>query len=141
MVDPKEAARRWAATWTAAWRAHDVEPVVALYADDCVHRSTPFRPPHRGRQAVRDYVTQAFADERRIDDVRFGAPVVEADRAFVEYWARFLDRHGTAMTLAGCAVARFDADGRIIEARDYWHLEEGHRPPPQEWGRPSGRLR
>jgi uncharacterized protein (TIGR02246 family) len=141
MVDPKEAARRWAATWTAAWRAHDVEPVVALYADDCVHRSTPFRPPHRGRQAVRDYVTQAFADERRIDDVRFGAPVVEADRAFVEYWARFLDRHGTAMTLAGCAVARFAADGRIIEARDYWHLEEGYRPPPQEWGRPSGRLR
>jgi len=114
MVDPKEAASRWATTWTAAWQAHDVKPVVALYADDCVHRSTPFRPPHRGRQAVRDYVTQAFADERRIDDVRFGAPVVEGDRACVEYWARFLDRHGTAMTLAGCAVARFDADGRPI---------------------------
>jgi hypothetical protein len=32
-----------------------------------VHRSTPFRPPHRGRQSVRDYLTQAFADEQRID--------------------------------------------------------------------------
>ena len=129
-MDSQAAARRWAATWTAAWQAHDVEAVVALYAEDCVHRSTPFRPPHRGRQAVRDYVTQAFADEQRIDDVRFDPPVVHGDRACVEYWASFLDQHGMAMTLAGCAMARFDADGRITEARDYWHLHEGHQPPP-----------
>jgi ketosteroid isomerase-like protein len=55
-MDSQAAARRWAATWTVAWRAHDVEAVVALYAEDCVHRSTPFREP----QAVRDYVTQAL---------------------------------------------------------------------------------
>ena len=133
-MDSQAAARRWAATWTAAWQAHDVEAVVALYAEDCVHRSTPFRRPHRGRQAVRDYVTQAFADEQRIDDVRFGTPVVQGDRACVEYWARFLDQQGRAMTLAGCAMARFDADGRITEAGDYWHLQEGHQPPP-EWDR------
>ena len=130
-MDSQAAAGRWAATWTAAWQAHDVEAVVALYAEDCVHRSTPFRPPHRGRQAVRDYLRQAFADEQRIDDVRFGTPVVQGDRAWVEYWARFLDQQGTAMTLAGCAMARFDADGLITEARDYWHLREGHQPPPE----------
>jgi uncharacterized protein (TIGR02246 family) len=130
-MDSQTAARRWAATWTAAWQAHDVEAVVALYAEDCVHRSTPFRPPHRGRQAVRDYVTQAFADEQRIGDVRFGTPVVQGDRACVEYWARFLDQQGAAMTLAGCAMARFDPDGLITEARDYWHLQEGHQPPPE----------
>ena len=90
-----------------------------------MHRSTPFRPPHRGRQAVRDYVTQAFADEQRIDDVRLGTPVVQGDRACVEYWASFLDQHGTAMTLAGCAMAQFDDDGLITEARDHWHLQEG----------------
>jgi hypothetical protein len=39
------------------------------------------------------------------------------------------------MTLAGCAMARFDADGLIAEARDYWHLQEGHRPPPEWAGR------
>jgi hypothetical protein len=83
-MDSHEAASRWAATWTAAWRTHDLEPVVALYAADCVHRSTPFRPPHRGRQGMRDYVIQAFADERGVEDVWFGAPVVERDRACVE---------------------------------------------------------
>ena len=134
-MDPTEAARRWAATWTTAWRAHDVEAVLALYAEDCVHRSTPFRPPHRGRQAVRDYVIQAFADERRVDDVRFGLPVVAGDRACVEYWARFLDQHGTAATLAGCAIARFDPDGLVTEARDYWHVQEGQLAPPPDWGR------
>jgi uncharacterized protein (TIGR02246 family) len=134
-MDPGEAARRWATTWTAAWREHDVERVVALYAEDCVHRSTPFRPPHRGRQGVREYVTTAFAEEQRVDDVRFGTPVVQGDRACVEYWARSLDGHGAAVTLAGCALARFDADGLVSEVRDYWHVREGHRSPPAEWGR------
>jgi hypothetical protein len=31
-------------------------------------------------------------------------------------------------------MARFDADGLITEARDYWHLQEGHQPPPK-WDR------
>ena len=131
-MDSQAAARRWAATWTAAWQAHDVEAVVTLYADDAVHRSSPFRPPHRGRQAVREYVAQAFADEQQVDDVRFGTPIVEGDRACVEYWASFLDQQGTAITLAGCAMARFDAEGRVTETRDYWHLQESHEPPP-EW--------
>ena len=133
-MDTREAAARWAATWTAAWTAHDVEAVVALYAEDCVHRSTPFRPPHRGRNGVREYVAGAFADERAVDEVRFSAPVVHGDRAFVEYWATFVDAGGEPATLAGCAVSRFDADGQVTEARDYWHLEPGHRPPPPDEG-------
>jgi uncharacterized protein (TIGR02246 family) len=132
-MDSQAAARRWAATWRAAWQADDVEAVVALYAEDCVHRSTPFRPPHRGRQAVRDYVTRAFADEQRIDDVRFDTPVVQGDRACVEYWARFLDQRGTAMTLAGCAMARFDADSLI--ARCLW-TQSASRLNPLRRGMP-----
>jgi uncharacterized protein (TIGR02246 family) len=134
-MDTSEAAARWAATWTAAWPAHDVEAVVALYAENCVHRSTPFRPPHRGREGVREYVAGAFADERAVDEVRFSTPVVQGDRACVEYWATFVDSGGEPATLAGCGISRFDADGLVTEARDYWHLEPGHRPPPPDWGR------
>ena len=134
-MDPEQAARRWAETWTAAWLAHDVEAVVGLYAEDCAHRSAPFRPAHRGREAVRQYVAEAFAEERDVGEVRFGTPVVEGDRAFVEYWATSLDRRGEPTTLAGCAIARFDADGLVTEARDYWHVEAGHHTPPAEWGR------
>ena len=133
-MTPEDAARQWAATWTTAWPAHDVEAIVALYAEDCVHRSTPFRPPHRGRQGVRGYVSQAFAEEQRVDDVHFGEPVVQGDRAFVEYWARFVGRDGVAATLAGGGIARFDSDGLVIDVRDYWHLEPGDRPAPADWG-------
>jgi ketosteroid isomerase-like protein len=38
-MESQRAGRRWAETWTAAWLAHDVEAVVGLYAEDCVHRS------------------------------------------------------------------------------------------------------
>ena len=134
-MDPREAADRWAATWTAAWKAHDVDAIVALYAEDCVHRSAPFRPPHRGRHGVREYVAGAFAEEQAVEEVRFGTPVVQGDLACVEYWARFRDQHGAPATLAGCGFARFDGDGLVTEVRDYWHVEAGDRPPPEGWGR------
>jgi ketosteroid isomerase-like protein len=133
-MDPHEAAARWVATWTEAWRNHDIESVVALYSAGCVHRSTPFRPPHRGRHGVGDYLSQAFADETEVDDVRFGTPVVQGDRACVEYWATLLDEHGRPVTLAGCAMARFDPNGLLTETRDYWHVELDHRASPEDWG-------
>jgi hypothetical protein len=47
----------------------------------------------------------------------------------VEYRALLYDRDGAPVTLAGSAFARFDADGLIVEARDYWHQTAGHIPP------------
>jgi ketosteroid isomerase-like protein len=129
-METRSAAVRWADTWVSAWRSHDADAVVALYAEGCVHRSTPFREPYRGRAGVRDYLVTAFADESAVVDVRFGTPVVEGDRASVEYWATLHDRAGAPVTLAGSAFARFDADGLITETRDYWHETAGHVPPP-----------
>jgi len=51
-MDSQAAARRWAATWTAAWQAHDVEadevliPTRSVIFDRTVgsqHRETPWR--------------------------------------------------------------------------------------------------
>jgi ketosteroid isomerase-like protein len=110
--------------------SHDVEAVVAMYAESCVHQSAPFREPHRGRAGVREYLTTAFADESSVIDVRFGTPLVDGDQAWVEYWAALLDGDGDPVTVAGNAVARFDADTRIVESRDYWHQAAGHIPWP-----------
>ena len=133
-MDAHDAAHRWASTWTAAWQAHDVEAVAELYTEDCVHRSTPFRPPHVGREGVREYLREAYAEEQQVGEVRFGTPVVEGDRVCVEYWTRFHDQHGAPMTLAGCGIARFDGEGLMAEVQDYWHLREGHEAPPNGWG-------
>ena len=74
-------------------------------------------------------------EEASAVDVWFGEPVEDGERASVEYWATLVEPDGSESTLGGCHVMRFREDGLVAEARDYWHLEPGHRPPPQRWGR------
>ena len=64
----------------------DTEAIVALYAVDVVFSTQPFRTPHLRRAGVREYVSQAFAEE---DEPRVwvGDPVVDGDRAAIEWWA------------------------------------------------------
>ncbi len=128
----RDAARRWAETWQHAWEACDVEAVAQLYHPDCSFSSQPFRVPYGGRDGVREYVSQAFADE---DEVRawFGSPVVDGDRAAVEWWAA-LREGGAATTLAGTSVLRFDASGLVVEQHDTWNQADGLREPPDGWG-------
>ena len=38
------------------------------------------------------------------------------------------------VTLPGCLLLLFAADGRCRELREYWHLEPGRREPPPGWG-------
>lgn len=132
-MTPADAARRWAATWQAAWEALDVEAVVALYHPDARFSSQPFRAVFDGRDGVRSYVAGAFGEER---DVRawFGTPIVDGDRAAVEWWAALVDE-GREVTLAGTSVLRFDADGLVLEQRDTWNVRDGRSEPPTGWGR------
>jgi ketosteroid isomerase-like protein len=132
-VDARDAAGRWIEGYLSAWRAVDPEPVGALFSEDAVYRSHPFRPPRLGREGALQYTREAFAEEGNFDP-RFGVPVCEGAGAAVEYWATGSER-GIPSTLAGCDILRFDAGGRCRELRDYWHLEAGTRTPPDEWGR------
>ena len=121
------AARRWAEAFRAAWLAGDGEAAAALYAEDCVFRSGPFRELQDARAYMRRVVPEAEAPE-----VWFGEPVEAGDTAAIEYWALLVEPDGTQSTIAGVHRVRFGADGLIVEARDYWHLEPGHRRPPGE---------
>ena len=47
-MDPREAAERFARMWEVGWLRGDVAAISALYAEDCIHRSMPFRPLHEG---------------------------------------------------------------------------------------------
>ncbi|MGX5185201.1 nuclear transport factor 2 family protein [Streptomyces avermitilis] len=123
-----EAARRFVAVWERAWAAHDVEAIVGLYAEECVHRSMPFREPHRGRAALAEYIRWSFAAERT-QDVRFSEPVVGDDGLAVAEFRVLAEEDGTPSTLAGCVFVRFDASGLAVETRDYWHTVTGHKEP------------
>ena len=123
-------ARRWAEAYRRAWLANDGEAAGALYAEDCVFRSAPFRE----LEDARAYMRRVFEEARAVD-VWFGEPVEAGDRGAVEYWATLVGRDGAESTLAGLHLMRFRPDGLVAEARDYWHEEEGHHPPPNGWGR------
>jgi uncharacterized protein (TIGR02246 family) len=132
-VDAESAARAWVDAWRRAWPAKDPEPLAAVYAEDAVFRSHPFRDPHTGREGVLDYARWAFADQDAFGGCRFSEPMVAGDRATVEYWAILVEK-GEEVTIAGVALLRFAADGRVRAQRDYWSLEAGRREPPEGWG-------
>ncbi len=130
-----EAARRWRETWLRCWPIRDVSPISALYAEGATYHSHPFREPEDG--GALGYVTRAFAQETAGTRCWFGAPMVDGDRAAIEYWAQLQDVEDGASTLAGVSVLRFDHSGLVIEHFDYWVMEPGTIGPPAGWGRPS----
>ena len=117
----------WVDTWAKGWVASDVDSIAALYADDAVFYSHPFRD----RQRARDYVEWAFSDQASAQ-CRFGVPVVDGDRAAVDWWAEVVSADGSLETLAGTSLLRFAPDGRVVEQRDVWASTPGRRKLP-EW--------
>ena len=59
----------------------------------------------------------------------FGAPLVDGDRAAVEWWA-FAQEGGAEVTLAGISLLRFDPSGLVVEQRDAWAMAEGRVERP-----------
>ncbi len=110
-----------------------MEAIVALYAEEAVFSSEPYRAPYRGRGGVRAYVSGAFAEE---DDVRawFGTPIVTGIRAAVQWWASLVEE-GRAVTLAGTSILTFDDDGLVVDQWDTWNTIDERREPPEGWGR------
>ncbi len=132
-TDVEAAARRWSGAWTRSWRAHDADLLAPVYAPDAVQRSHPFRDPG----SPLDYARWAYADEEGEPEVWFAPPFVAGgDRAVVEWWAITTER-GERVSLAGASLLRFDADGRVVEQRDYWGTAPGPVPPWDGW--PHGR--
>ena len=124
-----EAAKRWAAVWSMAWPAADVEAIVALYAPNAIFQSHPFRDP----QSPREYVEAVFGDQAQAE-CRFGRPLVAGDRAAVSWWGVIVSRDRSTESVAGTSLLRFDTDGLVLEQRDAWAGEPRRRELP-DWAR------
>jgi ketosteroid isomerase-like protein len=127
-VEAEAAARAWIDAWTRAWRAGDPAPLAAVYADDVRFRSEPFRE----LQEPRAYAEWAFSEQDEAE-CWFGEPIVQGDRAAVEYWG-IVRYRGNDETIVGTAVLRFGADGRVVAQRDTWNAKPGRFEPPEGWG-------
>ena len=85
--------------------------------------------PFREAQPPGSYATWAFADQVAVD-FRFGSPIVDGDRAVVDWWAVITSTSGEVETLAGVSLLRFDGDGRVLEQRDAWASNPGRVDMP-----------
>jgi hypothetical protein len=122
----------WLDAYTRAWEERDADAAVALFTQEAVYRSSPFREPDVGHEGIRGYWERATGTQSGVE-VRLGDPVVDGRRAAVEWWTTMSDE-GEEITLPGCLVLRFAADGRCQELREYWHVEPGRIDPPGDWG-------
>ena len=114
-MDTREAADRWADVWERGWREHDADAITALYADEAFWQQHPFREPEPG------YLARVFEEEEAAE-CQFGSPIVDGDLAAVPWSAQTKLVDGSSEDLAGVSLLRFDANGLVLEHRDYWVL-------------------
>ncbi len=120
MTDDREALRAIARAWLDCFARHDLDRLIALYAEDAVHTSPKIRVRHpdtggvlRGHAALRAWWADAFA---RIPGLGYVLTTLTADdgRVFMEYVRK---APGDAdLPVAEVLVVR---DGKIVESRVY----------------------
>ena len=99
MVNPRLIVNRWIRSYTKAWLKKDAKAIAALFTEDAIYNSHPFRPATHSRKSILDYTLGAL-DVGQVYEVRFGKPVVEGSRAAVEYWTTMKEKVED-VTLAG----------------------------------------
>jgi hypothetical protein len=58
-------------------------------------------------------------------ECRFGEPLVDGDRAAVEWWGAVTTQSGEVETIPGVSLLRFDEEGLVVEQRDVWAMQLG----------------
>ena len=123
----------WLDGYRRAWEQADTPAVLGLFTSDARYRSHPLRPAHTGHDGVAAYWDQATADQQDVL-VRLGDPVVDGDRVAAEWWTTMV-ADGDPVTLVGCLLLAFAADGRCRDLRECWNVADAIQDPPPDWGR------
>jgi hypothetical protein len=122
----------WIERYRNAWEGADADAVVRLFTPTASYRPSIFRRAHVGRDAIAAYWRQATQSQSKVA-VRMGRPFIDGRCAVVEWWTTMIE-NGEEVTLPGCLLLRFSADGRCHELREYWQRQPGRHEPPPDWG-------
>jgi hypothetical protein len=106
-VDTREAAQRWADVWERGWPEHDTGAIRALYAKSVYWQQHPFREPEPG------YLARVF-DEEESASCEFSTPIVDGERAAIEWSAKTKLTDGASEELVGVSLLRFAQDGLVV---------------------------
>lgn len=122
----------WIEEYRQAWEAADADRAAALFTEDGLYRSNIYDDPHAGHEGVHAYWTGVTSTQSDVS-VRMGRPFVDGDRVAVEFWTN-MKVEGDPVTVSGCLLLDFAADGRCRRLREYWNFSEHSLDPPDVWG-------
>jgi ketosteroid isomerase-like protein len=111
----------------AAFNAHDLDAIMARFADDCVFES-PRGPDRWGRRFVgKDEVRRGLAarfegipDVSYTDDDHF----VAGNRGVSEWTISGTTTDGIRVDVRGCDIWTFADDGTIVRKDSFWKIRE-----------------
>jgi steroid delta-isomerase-like uncharacterized protein len=113
--------------WTAAWSSHDVEEVLALFAEDCVYEDVTFSVVVHGKEELRAFANGAFA---AVPDFKFEptSQFIAGSFGAIE-WVMSGTHKGNFpglpatgkrfSSIRGATIVE-TADGKIRRNSDYW---------------------
>jgi predicted SnoaL-like aldol condensation-catalyzing enzyme len=122
----------WVETYRQAWEESDAEKAAGIFTEDATYRSNIFEEPHVGHDGITAYWTGVTSTQSEIA-VRMGRPIVDGNRVSVEFWTT-MKNDGADVTLPGCLLLEFAADGRCRRLHEYYEFSPGRLSPPGEWG-------
>ena len=111
----------------AAFNRHDLDAIMAPFAEECVFES-PRGPDPWGRRFVgKEEVRRGLAARfEGIPDVRYGEDdhFVSGDRGVSEWTISGTTVEGERIEVRGCDLWTFDGDGRLARKDSFWKLRE-----------------
>ncbi len=128
-----ETVTTWLDNFGKVWRESDAEAAAALHPADGVYRNSPFlEEPYVGTEAIRGFWERALVGVGELD-FRYGIPVIDGDRAAVEWWVTEVNA-GEAYTLAGIFLLTFEGE-LVSDLREAFVKQPGALQPHEGWGR------
>ena len=119
---------QWIECYRRAWETANADEVVGLFTPDASYRSSLFREPLLGREAIRQALQRGAGTQQEVA-VRMGRPLITDDRVAVEWWTTIIDPDEGEITLPGCLLLRFAPDGRCQDLWEYWQVQPGRQDP------------
>ncbi|MBN9153252.1 MAG: nuclear transport factor 2 family protein [Microbacterium sp.] len=127
-----ETVTAWLDRFGTVWREGDAVAAAALHPADGVYRNSPFLDePYVGTDAIRGFWERALVGVSDID-FRYGTPVIDGDRAAVEWWVTETN-NGEAATLAGIFLLTFQGE-LVADLREAFVKQAGAHQPHDGWG-------
>jgi hypothetical protein len=116
---------KWLLSYGAAWQSGDAQAAIRLFADDAMYYENPFADPMVGIDAIHRYWSEGAGESQKDVCFTHRAIAVVEGKGLAHWRATFVRvPSGNQVELDGFLMAEFDAHGKCLVFREWWHRRE-----------------